>query len=148
MLLALLPLALPLAQQHATPAAAAAARIAANSNRTSGGRMVSGELRVQLETRLGRWFPEGKRDPSQVMQAFAEVGHAPQIPGPLIRVKTGTRIRASLHNTLDKPLTIYGLYTRPGSAKDTVQIAPGATRDIRFAAGAPGTYFYWGKHDW
>ena len=142
MLLPLLPLALTLAQQQTT---LVPTRIAANSNRISAGRMVSGELRVQLEARLGRWFPEGERDPSQVMQAFAEVGHAPQIPGPLIRVKTGIRIHASLHNTLDKPLTVYGLYTRPGSAKDTVQVAPGATRDIRFAAGAPGTYFYWGS---
>jgi FtsP/CotA-like multicopper oxidase with cupredoxin domain len=41
-------------------------------------------------------------------------------------------------------LVLYGLHTRPGSIDDTIQVGPGATRRLSFAAGEPGTYFYWG----
>jgi FtsP/CotA-like multicopper oxidase with cupredoxin domain len=39
---------------------------------------------------------------------------------------------------------LHGLYARPAAGDDTVQIAPGATREVSFTAGVPGTYFYWG----
>lgn len=138
-MLKILALALAIQQPASVP------RIDANSNRVAAGRMVAGELRVHLETRLGRWFPEGDRDPSQIVQAFAEVGRPLQIPGPLLRVRTGTRIRATIRNSLSAPVTLHGLHTRPGSAIDTLRIPPGTTRDVSFLAGAPGTYFYWGS---
>jgi manganese oxidase len=40
-------------------------------------------------------------------------------------------------------LVIHGLYTRPGNPDDTVQFAPGDTREIPFKAGKEGTYYYW-----
>ena len=77
---------------------------------------------------------------------FAEVGRQPQNPGPLIRVPAGTRIRVSVRNALgDSTLVVYGLSTRPSGLADTMQIAPGATRERTFEAGVPGTYFYWGS---
>ncbi|MGH7630809.1 MAG: multicopper oxidase domain-containing protein, partial [Gemmatimonadales bacterium] len=63
----------------------------------------------------------------------------------LIRVPEGTVIHATIRNTLrDSTLVLYGLQTRPGRIEDTIQVAPRKTRTVRFAAGKPGTYFYWG----
>lgn len=94
----------------------------------------------------GRWYPEREDGPGEVVQAFAEEGKAPQIPGPLIRVPAGTEIRARIHNTLaDSGVILYGFHTRPGSRDDTLRIGPGATRQVSFAAGEPGSYFYWGS---
>jgi FtsP/CotA-like multicopper oxidase with cupredoxin domain len=79
------------------------------------------------------------------MEMFAEAGHVPQNPGPLIRVTAGTRIDVTVRNALrDSTLVVYGLHTRPSAVDDTIQIAPGTTRALSFVAGAPGTYFYWG----
>jgi FtsP/CotA-like multicopper oxidase with cupredoxin domain len=105
-----------------------------------------GVLHLHLEARLGRWYPQSDRGPSQPMEAFGEEGHRPLVPGPLVRVRVGTRIEITLRNRLDrKTLVVYGLHSRPGSPRDTIQIAPGAVRDVRFSAGEPGTYFYWGS---
>jgi FtsP/CotA-like multicopper oxidase with cupredoxin domain len=121
-------------------------RIGANDNRAPAGRESRGVLRLRLEARLGRWYPQADSGPSQPIEAFAEEGHRPLVPGPLVRVRTGTRIEIRLRNKLvGKTLVVYGLHARPGSPHDTIQIAPGAVRDVRFAAGEPGTYFYWGS---
>src|SRR5207245_2810907 len=80
--------------------------------------------------------------------ALAETGHRPQIPGPLIRVPAGTLIRAFVRNTLRDPtLVLHGFHTRtrPGLAVDTIQVGPGTTREVRFTAPEPGTFFYWGS---
>jgi len=116
-----------------------------NDNRVAAGHIDHGVLTVRLEAREGRWYPDGDAGPSIVLQHFAEVGRAPQNPGPLIRVSSGTRIHVTVHSALrDSVLVVYGLHTRPGAETDTIQIAPGRTRDVSFVAGAPGTYFYWG----
>jgi len=121
-------------------------RIGANDNRTAAGHESHGVLRLHLETRLGRWYPQSDSGPSQPMEAFGEEGHRPLVPGPLVRVRVGTRIEITLRNRLErKTLVVYGLHTRPGSPHDTIQIAPGAVRDVQFSAGEPGTYFYWGS---
>lgn len=120
-------------------------RVVPNDNRLAAGVLSNGVLRVRLEARPGRWYPDGNDGPSLVMPMFAEVGRLPRNPGPLIRVTTGTTIRVSVRNALsDSTLVVYGLMTRPGSATDTIQVRPGATRELSFTAGAPGTYFYWG----
>lgn len=120
-------------------------RVVPNDNRTAGGRLENGVLTLALEVREARWYPDGESGPSLVMQMFAESGLAPQNPGPMIRVPAGTKIQLSLRNALrDSTLVVYGLHTRPGTTSDSIQIAPGSTRDVSFAAGEPGTYFYWG----
>jgi FtsP/CotA-like multicopper oxidase with cupredoxin domain len=117
-------------------------RAAINANRRPVGTLQDGVLTIRLEIGWARWFPEADNGPSLVVAAFAERGRAPQIPGPMIRVPEGTVIHATIKNTLTKPVIIHGLHTRPGTPDDTVHIAVGAERELRFAAGAPGTYYY------
>jgi len=114
-----------------------------NDNRRAAGSLRDGVLTLRLEVRTGVWHPEGPRGDSVVAPVFAEVGKAPQVPGPLIRVPTGTMIEATVTNTLpDSTITLLGFMTRPAAKHDSIRIPPGETRAIRFAAGAPGTYLY------
>ncbi len=119
--------------------------ILANQNRKPAGRQRDGVLELTLELRTGRFRPYADDGPGVLVQAFGEPGRPLQIPGPLIRVNENTTIRATIRNTLrDSTLVLYGLHARPGSADDTIQVAPGKSRTVRFQAGEAGTYFYWG----
>ena len=118
--------------------------ISANPNKTTAGSFRSGVMRLALEARAGLWRPQADTGTGVVVQAFGEVGKPLQIPGPLIRVRSGTRLHVTLRNTLAQELVVYGLHTRPGDGSATLRIAPGATRSVEFEAGAPGTYYYWG----
>ncbi|HEX2779127.1 MAG TPA: multicopper oxidase domain-containing protein, partial [Gemmatimonadaceae bacterium] len=118
-------------------------RAAINDNRTPAGTLRDGVLTLRLEARESEWHPDGERAPGIIVRAFAERGKRASIPGPLIRVPEGTEIRASVTNTLAQPLAIRGLATRGvSSVRDTIVVAGGATRELRFVAGAPGTYYY------
>jgi manganese oxidase len=140
-----LVLALALVTLPAADGAPGADFILANTNRTPAGRLRNGVLTLSLELRTGMLRPQADDGPGIEVQAFAEPGGPLQIPGPLIRVPQGTLVRATIRNTLaDSTLVLHGLHTRPAAGDDTVQLAPGATREISFTAGAPGTYFYWG----
>ena len=69
-----------------------------------------------------------------------------EVPGPVLRVPEGTRIRILVHSRLDDALVLHGLYARMGSDASDVNpivVPGGASRDITFLAGRPGTYFYW-----
>jgi manganese oxidase len=82
-----------------------------------------------------------------------------------VRVPQGTEVRVSIRHTVtepvrigtppplqreafvppapDAPLIVHGL--RAGTvADDTLQVAPGTAREVRFRADLPGTYLYWG----
>ncbi|MFL5623052.1 MAG: multicopper oxidase domain-containing protein [Gemmatimonadaceae bacterium] len=119
-------------------------RISTNDNRRVAGTLRDGKLELKLEIVNGNWFPESDSGPSVVMQAFAESGRAPEIPGPMIRVTEGTVIHVTLHNVLpDVEVVVHGLHSRPATADDVISIPPGATREVRFESGPPGTYFYW-----
>ncbi len=120
-------------------------RIVANQNRSPAGRLRGGVLEVELELRIGMFRPHADDGPGVVVQAFGEPGRPLQVPGPLIRVTEGTIVHATIHNTLrDSTLVLRGLHPRPATNDDTVQVAPRGTRKLRFPAGKPGTYFYWG----
>ena len=123
--------------------------IAINDNRMAAGTLNGTTLSVHLETREGLWHPDGDRDPGLNVLAFALEGGPLQIPGPLIRVTEGTEVRAFIRNRLEKePLIVHGFYTRPAAAvPEPIAIEPGQVREIRFLAGAPGTYYYWGATD-
>lgn len=118
----------------------------ANENRVATGQLRGGVLSLSLDVRRARWFPESDSGLSEEMLDFAEPGRAAQIPGPLIRVKSGTIIALRLTNPAGAaPLVVHGLHTRPGSIADSIVVPPGRTVRLRFPAGAPGTYFYWGS---
>jgi FtsP/CotA-like multicopper oxidase with cupredoxin domain len=120
-------------------------RIRANDNRVAAGTLRDGALTLHLVAREGRWYPESDSGKSIVVQAFAEEGSAPRIPGPLVRVPSGTLLRVSVRNTLGRTLVLFGMHERPSGAADTLVVLPGATRETTFRAGAPGSYFYWGS---
>jgi manganese oxidase len=122
-------------------------QIITHDNRTPTGTLRGGVLTIRLEVREGEWRPERDSDPAIVVRAFAEAGKQLSVPGPLIRVPEGTEIRAAIRNTFTRgTLVIRGLSTRGTSAaaNDTIQIPAGSTRDVRFIAGVPGTYYYSG----
>ena len=128
----------------AAAAAQDAPEIKTNDNRLPHGQLKNRVLTIELEARLGLWHPEGRDGPSLRVQAFAEAGQVPEIPGPMIRVPEGTEISADIHNAIEgATLVVHGLNTRPGSQDDAIQLAAGEHRRIRFAAGKAGTYYYW-----
>jgi len=125
--------------------AVSAERIAANDNRAPAGRLRDGVLTIRLEVRAGEWHPDAETDVGVQVRAFGEVGKPLRVPGPLIRVPEGTEVHAFIHNTIpDAPLIVHGLHTRGvGAGADTIHIPAGGVRELRFMAGAPGTYYYW-----
>lgn len=135
-------LLLGVAAVHRPPAAPPAA-IELNDNRTPAGRLAHGVLTVALEARLGDWRPLGSDRPGVPIFAFGEAGKPLQDPGPLLRVRVGTEIRARVANRTDVPLVVHGLARRRVGLMDTLLIAPGATEEVRFVADAEGTYYYW-----
>jgi FtsP/CotA-like multicopper oxidase with cupredoxin domain len=119
-------------------------RINANDNRRPAGTLRDGKLELKLDVVEAAWFPEAETGPSVMMQAFAEVGRAPEIPGPMIRVPEGTEIHVTIHNSLpDSEVVVRGLHARPATTDDVVRIPAGATREVTFHSGVPGTYYYW-----
>ncbi len=117
----------------------------ANDNRTPAGRFAGSELRISLDAREAMWHPDGDENPGVPMLAFAESGRRPQIPGPLIRVRAGTVVVATVRNTVaGTVLTVHGMVDRPAIADRPVRVPYGTTRVVRFRAGAPGTYLYYG----
>ncbi|HTJ22757.1 MAG TPA: multicopper oxidase domain-containing protein [Gemmatimonadaceae bacterium] len=129
------------------PRRAALETIAPNDNRTTAGKLDGNVLTVHLEARNGTWYPEGPSGVGLDVVAWAEPGKPLQNPGPLVRVKSGTTVRASIHNTLTHPLTVFGLGASRGF-RDSLVVQPGATSTTEFTAGDPGTYYYYADtHD-
>ena len=115
--------------------------IAPNDNRHVAGALENGVLTVHLDARTGVWHPEGDAGPALVVAAWAEEGKALSVPGPLIRVPAGTDVRATLRNSLDKSLTVFGFGKTRGMS-DSLVIPAGESRDVQFVATTPGTYYY------
>jgi manganese oxidase len=116
-----------------------------NDNTRPAGQLRDGVLTVRIEARSGLWRPQADDGDGVVVHAFAEGGASLRNPGPLIRVRAGTRVEARVRNGLADTLVAYGLHTRPGTGAEHVVVAPGATAAVTFDAGAPGTYYYWGN---
>ena len=119
--------------------------ILANPNLTAAGKFENGMLNVQLEIIAGAWHAEAENGPVLFVQAFREVGQTAQVPGPMFRVPENTTVHVTIRNTLNRPATVFGFVTRPATEDAGVAIAPNETREITFASGAPGTYFYWAR---
>lgn len=122
-------------------------RVAPNSNEAPAGRLQSGILTIWLEAAMGQWYPE--EDEGSVLQVavFGEEGGTFSTPGPLLRVPEGTEIHVTVLNRLDQSLTVHGLQERPGNSKEVLVVPSGESREVRFLAGAPGSYFYWGSRN-
>ena len=120
--------------------------IIANDNRIPAGKMENDILNLNLEVKWGDFRMETPDRPGLKLVAMGETGQPASIPAPLIRVSTGTMIRASVKNTLsDSTITVYGLQKRPFTTVDSLFILPGQTGEITFDAGETGTYMYWLK---
>ncbi len=131
-----------LASVHVTPTAAGPP-IQFNDNRASAGRLAHGVLTVSLVAGPGDWHPLGADKPGVPIFAFGEAGKPLQDPGPLLRVRAGTEVRASVTNRTLAPLVVHGLARRRVATMDTLVVPPGQTREARFVADAEGTYYYW-----
>ena len=128
-----------------SPRRAPADVIVANDNRQPAGTLRGGVLTVALEARRGTWYPEGPNGSGLPVEAWGEPGRPLQDPGPLVRVRVGTTVRADLHNTLDAPLVVYGFGATKRGALDSIVVAPGETKRAEFKATTPGTFWYAGK---
>ena len=96
--LALLLVATSLGAADSSPTAIERTRI--NDNRVAAGTLRAGVLTLRLEARVGMWHPDGDDAPGAALPAFAEEGRAPRIPGPLIRVRAGTEVVATVRAQL------------------------------------------------
>ncbi|MFN0099463.1 MAG: multicopper oxidase domain-containing protein, partial [Gemmatimonadaceae bacterium] len=114
-----------------------------NDLRTSAGAHVGRRLDVALEARQALWHPSADDGPSFEVGAFAEVGKAPSVPGPLLRVAVGDTVSLTLVNRLRDTLFVSGLLDPRLS--DTLVVAPGDTGRARFRAERPGLYGYFGS---
>ena len=120
--------------------------VVANNNTVPAGKLVNNTLELNLEVGWSDFYIETNERPGLRVITIAEKGMAPTVPAPLIRVKAGTRIHVTLHNTLkDSTITFFGLQKRPTVASDSVILKPGETKDISFESGEPGTYLYQAK---
>lgn len=125
-------------------------QIAANDNRQGTGTLANGVLTIRIEARAGEWHPDGDNNPGIHVNAFGVEGAPLQIPGPLIRVRAGTEIHATVRNRLEAPLVVHGFYARPARSDadaQTMTIEAGGTREVVFRSSAPGTYYYWAAGD-
>jgi manganese oxidase len=133
-----------------------------NDNRRPAGVLRNGTLTLHLEMRQAIWYPDENGKTHILVSAFAEEGLTPQIPGPLVRVPVGTEIFATIRNLLHHAIYVHGLAPRPSAnakptapanptttndAANTLEISPGAVREVHFMSGAPGTYYYWATSD-
>ena len=96
------------------PAPTAPTRVVANDNRVAAGVLKRDTLRVSLVLQRAEWYPGAENGPNVTVEAFSEAGKAPRIPAPLIRVRAGTVIRATIRNALpDSTAHIIGLGSHP-----------------------------------
>ena len=89
------------------------------------------------------WHPEGAGGPGLTVEAFGEAGSSLTVPAPMVRVKEGTKIVASIANQMDVPLVVHGLCARDAGRCSPLSVPAGDTRSTEFSAGRPGTYHYW-----
>ena len=107
-----------------------------NDNRVPAGRLRAGVLTIRLVVRMARWYPEAKDGPSTDVATFAEEGHAPEVPGPLIRVPDSTVLtwRPLAKDGADLPAAL--AVTGPARRR----LGVGETFDAEFTPPAAGEY--------
>ena len=121
-------------------------RITVNDNTVPAGRFSGGVTTIQLEARLGLWHPDRDVDPGVEVLAFGEVGKALQVPGPVIRATEGNDIVVTIRTRLiPRSSCTVSTRGRQTEARRQIQLQSPRTQfaEVRFRAGAPGTYYYW-----
>lgn len=116
---------------------------APNDNRVPSGTLAGDTLVLRLTVSRVAWHILGPDNPPFRVLAFAEEGKEPTIPAPLIRVKVGTPVHATIRNPLDDTLVVRGLGERTG-VLDSLVVLPRSTGEVVFVARRAGTYQYWG----
>lgn len=117
--------------------------VVANDNRTPAGVLRNGVLTLDIALVRARWIPEAQNGPHEDVWTFAEEGKAPSIPGPLVRVPRGTRVRLRIRNTrADSSIGLWGHGITKDSDTLDVPVAPGATHVVEFVASQAGTFMY------
>jgi len=133
----------------ARPYHAALPNVRANPNTARAGGLRDGVLTVALEAEMASYQIDGPAHPPIDIEAFAESGKLPLIPGPLVRAPAGTEIRFSIHNVLAVPLTFFVPAAAHGGpdrfdAMDSVVVAPGRTEQLTTRATVAGNFIYRG----
>ena len=117
-----------------------------NPNTYRAGVLHGGVLTLALEAKHVRWQRDGPGRPAMTIEAFAEEGRSPLMPGPLVRAPQGTEIRVSVRNSLTRPLTFFVPAAVRGVqsmvAQDSIVVAPGDVRQLTTRAAVPGNYLY------
>jgi FtsP/CotA-like multicopper oxidase with cupredoxin domain len=117
----------------------AAPLVVANDNRAPTGVVKGGVREIVLEAKVAKWLPDDGADSAVSVQAFAAVDGTPRIPGPLVRVMQGTKVRATIINSVpDSTLVLRGLLHT-----DSVVVPSGERRVVEFTADSAGTFMYW-----
>ena len=101
-------------------------------------------LRLDLDIVESARAPKGNRAPALLVIAVAERGKQPLVPRPLVRVARGTVVVLTLSNRSDSALVIGDLRPGVGGDANTLQIVPGAMRELRDLLDVPGAYANWG----
>ncbi len=103
-------------------------------------------LTLEFAVVMARWYPEAADGPFVELAAFAEEGKPPSIPGPLVRVPQGTRVRMIVRNAIaDLTIGMWGMGITTTRDTATVRIAPGERRTFEFVASQAGTFMYGGR---
>ena len=114
-----------------------------HDNRQPAGSLRDGALTIELRARAGVWRPEGDAGRAIRIEAFGESSSAPSVPAPLIRVREGATIAATVRNDLDHAMRVHGLCDRSESACAPLDVPAGQSRQVTFRSGPAGTYHYW-----
>jgi FtsP/CotA-like multicopper oxidase with cupredoxin domain len=129
------------------------------------GAMVDGVWRVHLTARRVTWQPRGGGTPAVPVHAFSADDGTPGVPGPMIRVQAGTPVEVTVSNELHKTVVLRGLRDRntssaspdetptgfpglpidPAFWDESLRLAPGETRSVRFTPTVPGSFLYYGR---
>ncbi len=120
------------------------ADVTSNDQRRIAGVLQDSAYTLALEVRRMTWRPNAPRALDVDVAAFAEAGRPATVPGPLIRVPAGTRLHITVRNTLVQPVTVHGLHEH-GGPRDSLSLAPGETREVRFAVQHVGTFAYFAR---
>ncbi len=129
---------------QARPAATPPQTVLANDNTRAAGAADGATHTLRLVAGVGKWQPSGTSAAPLDIAAFGEEGGTLSSPGPLLRVREGTPVAASVRNTLASELRVFGLCDRPGPCAP-LAVPAGESREIRFTLSAPGTFYYWGS---